>query len=125
MRPILLLKPLMYAHSLSASYRAVLVAIYHQKYLSFRPSIRFFAYSLHRPGGVRSLLGVEMPSWIVECSKCKFKFKHSAIDDVGMSNYFLPLKPELPPAGTELKCPDCGYKATYQPRNLRYRAESG
>jgi len=79
-------------------------------------------YIFKHPGSVRSLFGVVMPTWIVECRNCKFILTCSIIDDVGMSNYFLPLKPEFPPAGTELECPNCGYKATYQRHNLTYRA---
>jgi len=40
-----------------------------------------------------------MPSWIVECRNCRSKFTHSKIDNIGMSNYFLPLKPEFPADG--------------------------
>jgi len=79
-------------------------------------------YIFDYPRGVGSLLGVEMPTWIVECSNCKSKFTQSIIDDVEMSSYFLPLKPEFPPAGTELECPNCGYQAIYQRSNLTYRA---
>jgi len=44
------------------------------------------------------------------------------IDDSGMLDYLLPLKPEFPPDGTRVECPHCGYKATYQRHNLTYQA---
>lgn len=110
-------------YSPSDSYRLVLLATYRARNtLSLRLPIGVLVYFLHRPGGVRSLLSVEMPSWVLECSNCELKFTHSKIDDVGMLSYLLPLKPEFPPDGTELECPYCGYKATYQCLNLTYRA---
>jgi hypothetical protein len=39
-----------------------------------------------------------------------------------MLSYMFPAKPEFPPAGAELECPNCGLKATYQRTDLTYRA---
>ena len=39
-----------------------------------------------------------------------------------MLSYMFPAKPEFPPAGAELECPNCGRKATYQRTDLTYRA---
>ncbi len=62
-----------------------------------------------------------MPEWVLECPNCKFRFEHSQINDVGMSSFYLPLKPELP-AGTACACPNCGHSAIYQRTDLLYRA---
>ena len=34
----------------------------------------------------------------------------------------LPVKPEFPEKGSELKCPDCGHEGIYQRTDLTYRA---
>jgi len=44
------------------------------------------------------------------------------VNDVGMWDYLLPLKPEFPSVGSELECPNCGFKATYQRHDLTYLA---
>jgi DNA-directed RNA polymerase subunit RPC12/RpoP len=63
-----------------------------------------------------------MPSWVLQCIHCKSEFTHSLIDDMKMLSYMFPAKPEFPPAGAELECPNCGRKATYQRTDLTYRA---
>ena len=63
-----------------------------------------------------------MPSWVLHCIHCKSEFTHSLIDDMKMLSYMFPAKPEFPPAGAELECPNCGLKATYQRTDLTYRA---
>jgi DNA-directed RNA polymerase subunit RPC12/RpoP len=63
-----------------------------------------------------------MPSWIVNCDECNSKITHSPIEYSGIVSYFLPLKPDLEPQGTELECPECGEKAIYQRSDLRYQA---
>ena len=30
-----------------------------------------------------------MPQWVLQCVKCKFRFEHFQINDVGMSSLFL------------------------------------
>jgi len=62
-----------------------------------------------------------MPSWILECSHCGDNFTHSKIDDAGILNYLLPLKPEFPPEGAEFECPNCGKKAIYERSALKYQ----
>jgi hypothetical protein len=66
--------------------------------------------------------GDGMATWILQCPNWKTDFEHSQINDVGMASYYLPLKPDLPPKGVECTCPRCGSKATYQRKNLCYRA---
>ena len=63
-----------------------------------------------------------MPSWVVQCSKCKSEFVHSTIADKGSYLSFLwPFKPELRD-GTALKCPSCGTVGNYGSTDLMYRA---
>jgi DNA-directed RNA polymerase subunit RPC12/RpoP len=64
--------------------------------------------------------GVEIPSWELECSSCGSNFTHSKIEDAGILNYLLPVKPEFPPGGSELDCPNCGHRAIYQRADLTY-----
>ena len=71
-------------------------------------------------GGIKSLLGVEMPNWFLECSNCSSKFTHSIIDDVGILSLYMPLKPEFSAGGNEFECPDCGHKTLYQRTDLKY-----
>jgi hypothetical protein len=66
--------------------------------------------------------GVEMASWVLSCRNCKSKLEYSKIADVGLANYFMPLKPEFPPHGIECECPNCGYKAFYQETDIKYQA---
>jgi rRNA maturation endonuclease Nob1 len=63
-----------------------------------------------------------MSNWVLECSNCQTVFTHSMIDETKMLSYFLPLKPAFPPSGSQLECPHCGSKATYQRTDLRYQA---
>jgi DNA-directed RNA polymerase subunit RPC12/RpoP len=79
-------------------------------------------YSIQSLTDVRYVLGVEMASWVLNCSNCKSKFVESKIPDAGLANYFMPLKPEFPPKGRELQCPNCGQKATYKKQALIYQA---
>ena len=62
-----------------------------------------------------------MPRWTLQCENCKFVFTHSMIDDSGALNFFEPPKPEFAEGGSELECPNCGHKATYQRTELSYR----
>jgi hypothetical protein len=63
-----------------------------------------------------------MASWVLSCNNCNSIFEHSKIDRTGLANYFMPLKPEFPPGGSEVQCPKCGKKAAYQKSALTYQA---
>jgi hypothetical protein len=63
-----------------------------------------------------------MSRWVLECGKCLSRFTHSTIEDAGLVGYFLPPKPQFPEGGTELECPKCGYRGTYQRTDLKYAA---
>jgi hypothetical protein len=52
---------------------------------------------------------------------CKKKFDHSVVDESGLDIFF-PSKPEFPDGGSELECPHCETKATYQRYQLTYNA---
>jgi hypothetical protein len=69
-------------------------------------------------------LGYAMPSWMLLCSKCELKFKHSTITLQRMQDYFLPARPQFPVGGAELKCPNCGHVALYLCTDLTYKANS-
>jgi len=60
-----------------------------------------------------------MPTWQLECVGCKKKLDHSAVDETGLNGLF-PIKTEFPEGGSELVCPYCGTKATYQRHELTY-----
>jgi DNA-directed RNA polymerase subunit RPC12/RpoP len=64
----------------------------------------------------------KMAAWVLNCLNCGSTFKHSEIDDTALANYFSPVKPEFPVPGLEVKCPNCGTKATYRRHELRYQA---
>ena len=63
-----------------------------------------------------------MPNWVLKCSNCGFRFPHSKIGNTGLADYYLPVKPEFPRQGSELECPKCKSKATYQRSSLLYQA---
>ncbi len=62
-----------------------------------------------------------MPSWVLQCVNCKNRFEYAAINTAGLLNYFQPLKPEFPPEGIPVLCPQCGQRATYHRHELTYR----
>jgi hypothetical protein len=63
-----------------------------------------------------------MASWVLNCPDCDFDFLHSTIRKSSLGDFYLEPKPEFPPEGRELECPNCGKKATYKRINLSYRA---
>jgi hypothetical protein len=60
-----------------------------------------------------------MAIWVLNCAVCDWKFTQFAIEDT-LESYFFPQKPDFPEAGKTFKCPNCGYKATYQGTDLVY-----
>ena len=64
---------------------------------------------------------IAMARWTLRCDNCNFDFTHSMIEDSGVANFFQPTKPEFPDGGTELECPNCGHKGTYQRHELAYQ----
>jgi rubredoxin len=75
----------------------------------------------YAPGDVRSS-GANMPRWTLKCDNCNFEFTHSLIEDSGLVSFLEPSKPEFPEGGSELECPNCRHKDTFQRTELTYHA---
>jgi DNA-directed RNA polymerase subunit RPC12/RpoP len=60
-----------------------------------------------------------MAAWGLNCANCDQNLTKFAIEDT-LESYFFPEKPDFPERGTEIECPNCGYKATYQRTDLAY-----
>jgi DNA-directed RNA polymerase subunit RPC12/RpoP len=62
-----------------------------------------------------------MANWTFRCGNCHATFVHSQVEDKGIENYFWPQKPDFPLGGSEIECPNCRQKATYQQHALTYQ----
>jgi hypothetical protein len=56
------------------------------------------------------------------CPSCEIKFQFAPIDDSHAQERLVPPKPLFPIIGLEIKCPQCGHRATYQRTELIYEA---
>jgi DNA-directed RNA polymerase subunit RPC12/RpoP len=63
-----------------------------------------------------------MPKWVLRCAGCQSEFPHSQIEDQKFFDWHLPLRPQFPPGGAEIKCPNCGTSSEYLRTDLLYRA---
>jgi uncharacterized CHY-type Zn-finger protein len=63
-----------------------------------------------------------MAVWGLHCKQCDEYFIHSRIGDT-LADQFDPPKPKFPANGSELECPSCKAKFTYQQHELIYRFE--
>jgi hypothetical protein len=63
-----------------------------------------------------------MAAWVLACGSCGRSFQHSKVDDKELESYFFPTKPDFPPGGSDLECPNCRKKATYQRNQLTYQS---
>jgi len=65
-----------------------------------------------------------MPRWIVYCPKCNYEILHSDVPKDGKLDPYVGTvqKPELPPEGQELECPNCKTNAVFQRHQLVYRS---
>jgi DNA-directed RNA polymerase subunit RPC12/RpoP len=61
-----------------------------------------------------------MANWGLKCKRCGVIFTHSRIGET-LTDYFVPLKPELPTEGLELECPHCKTKSIYLRNDLTYK----
>ena len=62
-----------------------------------------------------------MSQWMLTCSTCGEDFPHSSIpENAGFDQLDLPHKPDFPPSGLALVCPNCGESAIYQRHDLVY-----
>jgi hypothetical protein len=66
-----------------------------------------------------------MANWVLRCRNCDSTFMYSKVDDIDLAAYFLPVKPEFPLGGAEFQCPECDFKAIYQPVALSYEGLAG
>jgi hypothetical protein len=64
---------------------------------------------------------VIMPNWMLSRPKCNRQFVHSAINAKTLESFFFSPKPNFPTGGSELTCPNCQHKTTYQRVELTYR----
>jgi hypothetical protein len=79
--------------------------------------------SLHALVKSLSTLGVEMPSWCLQCGSCALTFAESFIaDDKTMWGFLFPAKPALPIGGSAFECPHCGHERVYVTTDFIYRA---
>jgi hypothetical protein len=62
-----------------------------------------------------------MASWNLACKKCLKSFAYSQISETFV-DYFMPSRPEFPPDGVELECPNCQAKSTYYRTDLTYQS---
>jgi hypothetical protein len=63
-----------------------------------------------------------MASWALGCKNCGKDFTYSQIDDT-LQDFFVPLRPQLPPEGEEREGPNCKARATYKRNELTYQSE--
>jgi hypothetical protein len=67
-----------------------------------------------------------MAAWVLDCPVCKKTFVHSQVrtaPDQRMMDHFYPVsvKPEFPPGGISLECPNCRSSSLFKQRQLRYQ----
>ena len=48
--------------------------------------------------------------------------KFAEIEDKNILDWHVPLRPQFPPGGAEIKCPNCGTSSDYLWTDLLYRA---
>ena len=63
--------------------------------------------------------GFNVAAWAVICTNCNTKIAHSQIPKRGLSELFLPSKPEVP-LGATITCPKCQSVVSYARTDLRY-----
>jgi hypothetical protein len=73
------------------------------------------------------LAGVVMASWVLDCPGCKATFVHSRVAtdfDQRMMDHYYPLtpKPDFPPEGLLVECPNCRLSSVFKRHQLLYRA---
>ena len=71
-------------------------------------------------------VGVMMAAWVFDCPACHKTFAHSQITtEPGqrMMDHFYPIniKPEVPPTGLSVECPNCGSSSVFKQHQLRYQ----
>jgi hypothetical protein len=65
-----------------------------------------------------------MADWVLQCTYCQRVFTHSRIKYVGWADFYVPRKPDFPPNGSEIECPECRHKTNYHQNNLMDEGKS-
>jgi hypothetical protein len=66
-----------------------------------------------------------MPSWMLRCPKCSFKFPHStiaseAIEQAYRDPFRVVSRPAMPADGEKHSCPNCKSDSVFRPFELFY-----
>jgi predicted Zn-ribbon and HTH transcriptional regulator len=66
-----------------------------------------------------------MPSWMLRCPKCSFKFPHSTIASEILEQAFrdpfrVVSRPTMPADGEKRRCPNCKSASVFRPFELFY-----
>jgi hypothetical protein len=61
----------------------------------------------------------------LECRNFWASLKSLPIRQRRFADYLLPTKPDFPPDGFDIKCPNCGHVARYDRTDLIYEASKG
>jgi DNA-directed RNA polymerase subunit RPC12/RpoP len=65
-------------------------------------------------------VGLAMAKWTLECHNCWASFQYLPIRQWRFADYFLPVQPDFPSGGSDIKCPRCGHIAKYERMDLIY-----
>jgi ribosomal protein S27E len=60
-----------------------------------------------------------MAQWVLSCTGCGAEVSHSPVVEVTLA-YGISVKPEFPPGGLQVRCPNCHESFTYQRYELYY-----
>jgi DNA-directed RNA polymerase subunit RPC12/RpoP len=66
-----------------------------------------------------------MPSWMLRCPKCSFRFPHStiaseALEQAHRDPFRVVARPSIPTAGESRRCPNCREESVFRPFELFY-----
>jgi hypothetical protein len=66
-----------------------------------------------------------MPSWMLRCPKCSFKFPHSTIasevlEQAHRDPFRVVPRPTMPAEGQKRRCPSCKKDSVFRPFELFY-----
>jgi len=61
--------------------------------------------------------------WVLKCRECRAECTYEVIGTTGITDYFLPKKPQVPP-NFQYACPICTYKGTYDRSDLVYQDDA-
>src|SRR5262249_54300101 len=67
---------------------------------------------------------VSVPSWMLRCPHCESSVEHSRIETEIYLESLLPVRPKLPLAGSQIKCPNCNEEFANKTYDLTYHRNS-